>query len=144
MAKRGLGAEDKIHKDFAALIRKYELYKKLDCAFWSYDSTGEKRTAITSSLLKAKGLQSGKADYLFIKNKICGRKHDCNSPIFETLYFWIEFKKPKTKSSAIGKQSESQKDFEAIFKDSVNSYYFLAYSVEEALKFLEKNKIIKK
>ena len=54
MAKRGLGIEDKIHKDFAAMIRQYELYKKLNCAFWSYDSTGEKRTAMTASLLKAK------------------------------------------------------------------------------------------
>jgi hypothetical protein len=143
MARRGLGIEDKIHKDFAAIIRQLELYKKLNCNFWSYDSTGEKRTVMTASLLKAKGLQSGKADYLFIKNRQCGRKHGCNSPIFETLYFWIEFKKPKTKSAA-GKQSESQKDFEDIFKDSVNSFYFVAYSVKEAIEFLEKNGVIKK
>ena len=143
MAKRGLGPEDKIHKDFAALIRQYELYKKLACDFWSYDSTGEKRTVMTASLLKAKGLQSGKADYLFIKNKVCGRKHGCNSPIFETLYFWIEFKKPKTKTAA-GKQSESQKEFQKIFENSVNSFYFVAYSVKDAIEFLEKNGVIKK
>jgi len=140
--KKGIGAEGIIQKNFAALVRQYEGYKILDCAWWSYDSSGEARNAVTASLLKAKGLRGGKSDFEFIKNKICGRKSD-NSPIYETHFIFIEFKKPKTATSAAGKQSESQKEFEDVFKDSVNCRYYMAYSVEEGIKILEKENILK-
>ena len=148
MRKRGLGPEDLIHKEFGALIRRYEALGKLDCAYWSYDASGEKRTAMTASLLKAKGLNGGKADYLFIKT--CDIKG-----IIIDFYFWIEFKKPKTGRidftkpttpkiwSSAGKQSDTQKAFQEIFKNSSNSKYYIAYSVNEALKILEKEGVIK-
>lgn len=155
MKKRGLGPEDKIHKNFAALVRQYEGYGKLKCDYWSYDASGEKRTAMTASLLKSKGLRSGKSDYLFIKNKVCGRRSN-NEPLFETHYLWLEMKKPKTgridfsKSntpkiwSPAGKQSEDQKKFGDIFSNSTNSRYALVYSVEEAINILIEEGILPK
>ena len=140
--KKGIGAEGIIHKNFAALVRKYEAYKQLNCAWWSYNAAGEARNATTASLLKAKGVRGGEPDFHFIKNKVCGRRSD-NSTIYETHFVFIEFKKPKTATSAAGTQSDSQKEFENIFKDSVNCRYYIAFSVKEGIKILEKENILK-
>jgi len=129
--KIGIGVEGLIHKKFASLIYKYETYNKLNCEWWSYDASGEKRNAITGSLLKSKGLKSGKADYEFImiKNNIA-------------YYIYIEFKKPKTENSVAGKQSKSQKEFEIVFENVANVNYYVCYSVQDAIDILIKNKFI--
>ncbi len=119
--RRGLGKEDILHKQFANTIRGYEAYNKLNCTFWSYFPSGEKRTFTTGSLLKAKATQTGVADFFFIEKK--GDFHRLT---------WIEFKTEK------GKQTESQKEFEAKFKDD----YFIARSVDEGVKILVKRGIV--
>lgn len=127
--KIGIGNEGKLHKDFANLVRQYEGYKKLNCIRWSYDASGEKRSAITGSLLKAKGLRTGKPDYEFIFKGCIN-----NLPI--ACYLYIEFKFGQ------GKQSESQKVFEESVKEFLNIKYYIAYSVEEAINILIDNGII--
>ena len=136
--KIGIGVEGCLHKQFGSLINKYEALNKLNCIFWTYSAAGEKRTITTASLLKAKGLQSGQPDYHFIKRVNLIYDHLLRNIDF-TIY--LEFKKPKT-TTAKGKQSESQKDFEARFKDSDNSKYYVVYSVDQALKVLEKEGIL--
>ena len=135
--RRGLGKEDQMHKSFASLIKGYEAIKKLNCVFWTYNASGEKRPTTstreiigkrnkpikqriskTASLLKAKGLQPGQADFLFIKSGYG--------------LTWLEFK------TETGKQSEKQKEFEAKFKDD----YFIVRSVQEGLEILKKREII--
>lgn len=123
--KIGIGVEGKIHKDFANLVKQYEFYKKLDCIWWSYSASGEYRKPTTGALLKAKGLKTGFPDYWFIYRI---------ENIDYNLY--IEFKANK------GKQSENQLDFENKFKDSKNSFYYLARSVKEAINILTKHKLI--
>ena len=135
-----LGVEDIIHKKFAAVVRQYEVYNQLKCSFWTYTPFGEFRKKTTAFLLAAKGTKAGVADYLFIKRKLSGIKPD-GSDLFDLHYIWIEFKKPKTETAA-GKQNDSQKAFEAIFKDSLNSRYYIAYSVEEGIKILQKEGIL--
>ncbi len=130
MIKRGLGYEDRMHKQFGGLMRQYEGYGKLKCSYWSYDASGEYRKPATACLLKAKGLNGSRSDYLFIVQRA---RYD--------HYIWIEFKKPKTDTPA-GKQSAGQKEFENNFKDSINSRYYVVYSVEEAIKILEKEGIL--
>lgn len=136
--RRGLGLEDIMHKQFGGLMRQYEGYGKLNCAYWSYDASGEARTKTTASLLKSKGLNGGKGDYFFIKQQkalIIPGKNAIDH------FIWLEFKKPKT-TTAKGKQSDSQKEFESKFKDSINSRYYLVYSVQEAIKILEREGIL--
>ena len=58
----------------------------------------------------------------------------CN--ICRVSNIFIEFKAKK------GKQSESQKEFEAKFSNLQNASYNLAYSVEDGINILIKNKII--
>jgi hypothetical protein len=62
---KGLGQEDRTHKSFASIIRRYEVLGLLNCPWWSYDASGEYRNVKTGALLKAKGLRPGKADYEF-------------------------------------------------------------------------------
>jgi hypothetical protein len=125
--KVGIGNEGKMHKDFAKIIRQYEGYKRLNCLRWSYDASGEKRSVMTGSLLKAKGLKSGKADYEFIKKLSDNIAH----------YLYLEFKFGK------GKQSDSQKEFEALFKDFSNVKYCVVYSIQEAIEILKQNGFLK-
>jgi hypothetical protein len=61
--RRGLGKEDMIHKAFARTVEAYKSINKLNCAWYSYDASGEKRNIITGALLKAKGLKAGHPDY---------------------------------------------------------------------------------
>lgn len=123
--KRGLGYEDIMHKQFGGMLRQYEGYGKLKCEFWSYDGSGEKRNLITGSLLKAKGLNGGKSDYEF--RKLVGE-------LMHHIY--IEFKAPK------GKQSDNQVKFQVTCDKSSNDRYYLAYSVEQGIKILEKEEIL--
>jgi hypothetical protein len=122
--RRGLGKEDQLHKQFAALIKKYEKMGKLNCSFWSYDASGENRTLQTGALLKAKGLRPGKSDYEFkiVKSGIA-------------YHIYIEFK------TETGKQSPNQKLFEESCR-AVNESYHIARSVQDGLKILEEEGII--
>jgi len=129
--KIGIGSEGKIHKDFANIVKQYEGYNKLDCLFWTYNASGEKRNAITGALLKAKGLACGFPDYIFFQKVISAVESE-----FDLKVIFIEFKAKK------GKQSESQKEFEAKFSNLQNASYNLAYSVEDGINILIKNKII--
>lgn len=133
MKKIGIGSEGKIHKDFANIVKQYEGYNKLDCLFWTYNASGEKRNAITGALLKAKGLACGFPDYVFFQKR---QVISAFEPEFDLKVIFIEFKAKK------GKQSESQKEFEAKFSGLQNASYNLAYSVEEAVNILIKNKVI--
>lgn len=130
--KKGIGAESKIHKDFASSIKQYQGYKKLKAHWWSYDASGEKRNAITGALLKAKGLNAGKPDYEFIMVKTSPN----NKNLCLAHYIYIEFKKPKDINSPAGTQSDNQKKFENIFKDAINANYYICYSVKEAIDIL--------
>jgi len=123
--KIGIGPEGKMHKDFAGLLRQYEGYKKLNCVFWSYNASGERRTLMTGALLKAKGLAKGIPDFFFIKN---------NNGVAE--FIWIEFKAGK------GKQSDEQKKFEDSVSGFNNMRYYIVYSVADAIRILENEGII--
>jgi len=125
--KIGIGAEGLQHKQFANIVRQYEAYKQLNCRFWTYSASGEYRKPTTGALLKAKGLKTGFADYMFIYRNTGGLDH----------LLFIEFKAGKNK------QSQSQVDFEKLFEESANSFYYVAYSVEEALNILKRHNIIK-
>jgi hypothetical protein len=122
--RKGLGQEDLLHKAFASTVKMYEGAGKLDCAFYSYDASGEYRQLKTGQLLKAKGLRPGQSDYFFKKKK--------RNLAF---YVYIEFKTEK------GKQSESQKAFEETCR-SVNESYYIARSVKEGIEILIKEGII--
>ena len=123
--KIGIGAEGIQHKHFANTIKQYEFYKKLNCVFWTYSASGEYRKLTTGALLKAKGLKTGFPDYHFIY-RIDGIDHN----------IFLEFKAGKNK------QSQSQIDFQNLYKDSKNSFYYVVYSVEEAINILIKHNII--
>ena len=123
--RRGLGEEDLMHKSFANIMKQYEAHKKLNCSWFSYDASGEKRTAQTGSLLKAKGLRPGKADFEIITIKNNTSHHH-----------YLEFKTLK------GKQSPNQKIFEESCVAS-NQHYSIVRSVAEAISLLEKEGIIK-
>lgn len=124
--KIGIGAEGLIHKDFAKQITQYETYNQHNWDFWSYSASGEKRNAITGSLLKAKGLKTGQPDYVFYytRDNI-------------TCLFFIEFKANKNK------QSDTQIIFEKQVCKNANTYYFVCYSVEEAIIKLTEYNLLK-
>ena len=134
MRKIGIGAEGSIHKSFAAMVRQYEAYGKLDCSFWTYSASGEHRSPITGALLKAKGLAKGFPDYVFFQKRQVISAFEAE---YDLKVVFIEFKAGK------GKQSDSQKEFQAKFDGLHNARYYLCYSVEEALKALQAEKIIK-
>lgn len=123
--KIGIGAEGLLHKKFKNTVKEYEFYKKLNCLFWTYSASGEYRKPTTGALLKAKGLKTGFADYHFIY-RIDGIDHN----------IFLEFKAGKNK------QSQSQIDFQNLYKDSKNSFYYVVYSVEEAINILIKHNVI--
>ena len=125
MTRKGLGSEDIMHKQFGILMLQYEGFNLMDCEWFSYDASGEKRSLITGALLKAKGLRPGKSDYEF---------RQLRDDIMYHIY--IEFKVPK------GKQSPNQKAFEKTCAKAKNNIYYLAYSVEEAVKILQQEKIL--
>lgn len=132
--KIGIGNEGRLHKDFASIVRQYESYKKLDVLLWSYFPSGEKRSAITGALLKAKGLAKGIPDYFFIQKRSVISAFE---PEYDVKIVFIEFKFGK------GKQSYSQVEFEKKMGGLQNVTYRLCYSVEEAINVLLKEKIIK-
>lgn len=122
-----LGPEDLQHKQFANTIKHYKALNKLNCCFWSYSPSGEKRNAITGSLLKAKGLTKGIPDFEFrlLKDKIM-------------QHIYIEFKYGKNK------QSPEQVYFQKTCDESINDNYYLAYSVDDAINILIDNGVILK
>lgn len=125
MTKRGLGKEDAMHKQIGLLLSQYEGFGLMDCEWWSYDASGEKRTATTGSLLKSKGLRPGKSDYEF---------RQLRGDIMHHIY--IEMKIPG------GKQSANQKAFEKTCKGASNNRYYIAYSGDGLVKILEKEGVI--
>jgi hypothetical protein len=122
--RRGLGQEDIMQKQFGTLIKRYEGLRKLNCSWWSYDSSGEYRTLKTGALLKAKGLRPGKSDYEFKYTKDNISHH-----------VYIEFKTEK------GKQSDNQKAFEKTC-DADNEHYYIVRSIVEAMNVLSTHNIL--
>jgi|11BtaG_2_1085332.scaffolds.fasta_scaffold00764_9 hypothetical protein len=130
-----LGIEDKIHKNFATFLTYNK--RNLDCVWWSYDASGEKRNKLTASLLKSKGLKAGRSDYSFYykRGSMC-------------YILFIEFKKPAMikpdgTRTVKGKQSQNQIDFQNSFNNLSNVNYELCYSITEAEQILRKHSILK-
>lgn len=127
--RRGLGKEDILHKGFSNLVKRYEAFGKLNNVVdWTYLPFGEKRTATTGALLKAKGTKAGYPDFWFRKIE-----NDFVHNIF------IEYKTDDKTS----KQSDTQKKFEenCVAK---NERYYIARNLEEGVKILEKELLINK
>lgn len=186
--KIGIGTEGKIQKDFGLFLRwiesghwqekqaiaqkannsvdffnavaKYQHYK-LRCVVWSYMPFGEKRTAVTASLLWCKGTKNSFADYLFIKKGFYTNTDFMNSVSAEMDFFhWLETKSPsrekivdkfskrsgkmelKVQKISAGKQSEGQIAFQNMWKDSANSTYDVVESLEQAIEFLIQKRIL--
>jgi len=134
--KNGLGEEDYMHLNFVAEMHIKFLQKKISKNFvrYGYNTAGEYRpikTALTikrkhgETGVKRKHGETGVADYL-VQYRIDGIDH--------TVY--LEFKAGKNK------QSQSQIDFQNLYKDSKNSFYYVVYSVEEAINILIKHNVI--
>lgn len=126
MKRKRTGGEDLLHKTFAQIIAKYEFYKKTNPSLvWTYIASGEKRSAVTGALLKAKGVKRGFPDFFFklIKNNI-------------THNIWFEFKFGKNK------QTPEQIEFEKRCNQSKNEAYYLVDSVEKAIKLCFEEEIL--
>ena len=107
--------------DFHKTIKDYlELKIRGENDFWTYLPFGEKRNAITGSLLKAKGTKRGVPDFMILK-----RKKDITSII------WLEAKVGKNK------QSKEQIDFENKTKNMKNEKYFVFYPQDNWEKILD-------
>jgi len=124
--KRGLGEEDKLHKQFAQELRCIERFKPLNCIRWTYLPFGEKRSYLTASLLKSKGMKRGYPDFWFVIENMGFAKN-----------IFIEFKT----ESKTSKQSPEQKEFEKSCS-LANEVYYIARSVEYALEILKAYHII--
>lgn len=122
--KRGLGGEDKIHKDFSRTLQQYEAYNQTNILCWSYIASGEHRNKITANLLKAKGVKRGWGDYVILSDTD-------NTGIVHVIF--IEFKYGKNK------QSEYQVNFQNNLKQSqcLNVHYQVCYSVDDAIEYLK-------
>lgn len=126
--KKGIGQEDRMHIQFGCLLQKYEKFKKMPRVIsWTYLPMGEYRKPTTASMLKKKGVKSGYPDYVFF--------------IFDKKKLGVDviFLEMKTE---IGKQQQTQKDFQLAFMGATNAEYFLARSVAEAVKILEQEGIL--
>ena len=125
--RNGFGEEDKIHFDFVVAMKTKILQKKICQNFvrYGYNTAGEYRPIKTASTIKRKHGETGVADYL-VEHRIDGIDHRV----------YLEFKAGKNK------QSQSQIDFQNLYKDSKNSFYYVVYSVEEAINILIEHNII--
>ena len=125
--KNGLGEEDYMHLNFVAEMHVKFLQKKICQNFvrYGYNTAGEYRPIKTALTIKRKHGETGVADYI-VEYRIDGIDHRV----------YLEFKAGKNK------QSQSQIDFQNLYKDSKNSFYYVVYSVEEALNILIKHNII--
>lgn len=127
--RRGLGEEDRLHKAFSEMWQLYKNHKQICENFirFTYIASGEKRSLITGSLLKAKGLLKGQPDYEI---------HFCKNYISHSVK--IEFKVGKNK------QSEEQKIYQKTILDFklINEFYYVSYSLEDAFNILFKHNII--
>lgn len=125
--RNGFGEEDNLHLDFVAAMKTKILEKKICQNFvrFGYNTAGEYRPIKTACTIKRKHGETGVADYL-VEHRIDGIDHRV----------YLEFKAGKNK------QSQSQIDFQNLYKDSKNSFYYVVYSVEEAINILIKHNII--
>lgn len=125
--KNGLGEEDYMHLNFVAEMHIKFLQKKISKNFvrYGYNTAGEYRPIKTALTIKRKHGETGVADYI-VEYRIDG--------IDNRVY--LEFKAGKNK------QSQSQIDFQNLYKDSKNSFYYVVYSVEEAINILIKHNVI--
>lgn len=113
--------EDRLHKQIANYLAQLENIGKFGRpGFFTYMPFGEKRNAITGSLLKSKGTKKGVPDFMVIFR---------DNKMSETL--WIECKSEK------GKQSEEQKEFELKTKQQVNENYIVVKSCDELADYFE-------
>lgn len=125
----GLGKEDLMHIQFASIVRGYDDLNQLNCLFWSYSSSGEKRTLQTGALLKKKGLKKGIPDFSFkYVNKVVSSF---------SSHLHLEFKVGKNKQTP--EQEKYEKDCELL----ENEFYYTPRSVEEGLNILKKHEILK-
>mgnify|MGYP003334342774 CR=1 FL=1 len=125
--KNGLGEEDYMHLNFVAEMHIKFLQKKISKNFvrYGYNTAGEYRPIKTALTIKRKHGETGVADYI-VEYRIDGIDHRV----------YLEFKAGKNK------QSQSQIDFQNLYKDSKNSFYYVVYSVEEAINILIKHNVI--
>ncbi|MBO4516765.1 hypothetical protein J5751_05045 [bacterium] len=118
--------EDQLHKQVANLLFQLEgLGKFGKNGFFTYFPAGEKRNAITGSLLKAKGTRKGVPDFMIILRDI-----------EITSFLWIECKTLK------GKQTTEQKEFEHKTTNQINENYIVIRSLEELMDYLHKIKLL--
>ena len=125
--KNGLGEEDYMHLNFVAEMHIKFLQKKISKNFvrYGYNTAGEYRPIKTALTIKRKHGETGVADYI-VEYRIDGIDHRV----------YLEFKAGKNK------QSQSQIDFQNLYKDSKNSFYYVVYSVKEAINILIKHNVI--
>lgn len=125
--KNGLGEEDYMHLNFVAEMHIKFLQKKISKNFvrYGYNTAGEYRPIKTALTIKRKHGETGVADYI-VEYRIDGIDHRV----------YLEFKAGKNK------QSQSQIDFQNLYKESKNSFYYVVYSVEEAINILIKHNVI--
>lgn len=125
--KNGLGEEDYMHLNFVAEMHIKFLQKKISKNFvrYGYNTAGEYRPIKTALTIKRKHGETGVADYI-VEYRIDGIDHRV----------YLEFKAGKNK------QSQSQIDFQNLYKDSKNSFYYVVYSVEDAINILIKHNVI--
>ena len=132
MGKRiGIGEEGYLHINFNTQITTLISYNQLKINRYHYSTSGENRSLTTGALLKRKGAKKGLPDYEFCYR---GSIENINNIDF-TLY--IEFK------AGNNKQTKEQKDFENLYLDSRTKFYYVAYSVEEAINILKQHNLIK-
>lgn len=125
--KNGLGEEDYMHLNFVAEMHIKFLQKKISKNFvrYGYNTAGEYRPIKTALTIKRKHGETGVADYI-VEYRIDGIDHRV----------YLEFKAGKNK------QSQSQIDFQNLYKNSKNSFYYVVYSVKEAINILIKHNVI--
>ena len=125
--KNGLGEEDYMHLNFVAEMHIKFLQKKISKNFvrYGYNTAGEYRPIKTALTIKRKHGETGVADYI-VEYRIDGIDHRV----------YLEFKAGKNK------QSQSQIDFQNLYKESKNSFYYVVYSVEDAINILIKHNVI--
>jgi hypothetical protein len=132
MGKRiGIGKEGYLHINFNTQIESLKLDNQLKINRYHYSTSGEKRSLATGALLKRKGAKKGLPDFEFCYR---GSIENINNIDF-TLY--IEFKVENNK------QTKEQKDFENLYLDSRTKFYYVAYSVKEAINILKQHNLIK-
>lgn len=121
MRRSNLSRNTRLHKEqrlcveFADLLRYYTLDGTLK-TIWLHIPNESKRSIIVALLLRAMGMITGAADYVFCWHNGSG---------------FIEFK------VGTNKQTESQKEFQ-VWCDSLGVKYAVSYSVDDGIDILRK------